>query len=162
MKVIFEKLPVNLTEMMNCEYASLARPEYAPALFLCAMMVYPSDPETALEMVRYLKGPEGLSEFEKQFLNDRMSDADYVPRSFFAGASVQNNYQPSLPYTLTFETVPASFPDETHATLYIRSAGADNPRNASMRLKPSTGQWFLSQQMLLGQIRVPANLDPWA
>lgn len=162
MKVVFEKLPQSLEEMKACSYGALTRPEYAPALFLCAMIVYPQNKEEALKMVEYLKGPEGLSEYEKQFLKDRMQGQEYVPYSFFAGASVKNHYTPSLPYTLEFQTVPTSFPDDTHATLYIHSAGADSPRNASMRLKPSTGQWFLSQQMLLANIRIPEDIDPWA
>ena len=34
MELVFEKLPKNLEEMKELEYASLAKPEYAPALYL--------------------------------------------------------------------------------------------------------------------------------
>ena len=45
-------------------------------------------------------------------------------------------------------------------TLYVHSSGADNDRIVEVRRKPSTGQWFLWEQMLLAQIREPN--DPWA
>ena len=31
-----------------------------------------------------------------------------------------------------------------------------------MRTKPGTGEWFMNQQMLLADIRVPQSADPWA
>ena len=56
MEIIFEKLPANLEEMKNLEYASLSKPEYAPALFLAAMKVYVTDKEAAYEMIQFLHG----------------------------------------------------------------------------------------------------------
>lgn len=37
MEIVFEKLPMNLQEMKELEYASLTKPEYAVALYLAAM-----------------------------------------------------------------------------------------------------------------------------
>ena len=52
MEIVFEKLPKNLQEMKELEYASLAKPEYAPALYLAAMKAYVEDKEAAYEMIR--------------------------------------------------------------------------------------------------------------
>jgi hypothetical protein len=44
----------------------------------------------------------------------------------------------------------------------MKSTGADTPREIRMRHKPSTNQWFVEDQMLLADIRVPVAADPWA
>ena len=49
-----------------------------------------------------------------------------------------------------------------YLTLHVRSGGADSPRQIRLRKKPSTGQWFLWEQFLLSDIRVPVAADPWA
>ena len=42
----------------------------------------------------FLKGPAGVSPMEKQFINDRFMDKDYVPRSYFNGATDQTKSSP--------------------------------------------------------------------
>ena len=42
----------------------------------------------------------------------------------------------------------------------LRSSGADSPREVMLRRKGE--QWFLWENYLLPDIRVPAALDPWA
>ena len=113
-------------------------------------------------MINVLKGPEPLSPFEKQFLNDRLSGKEYKVTSFFAGATVQNNYTPTEPYTITISDNPYSYPDENWATMHLQSAGADSLRQIKFRRKPSTGQWFLNEIQCLSDIRTPAAADPWA
>ena len=115
-------------------------------------------------MLEYLHGPKGLSVYDKQFLADRFRDKDYVPRSYLAGATPQNNYEPTAPYTVTVFENPYSRDHlaEGYLTLHIRSGGADSPRQIKLRNKPSTGQWFLWEQFLLSDIRPPVSADPWA
>ena len=95
---------------------------------------------------------------------DRFRGRDFVPRSYFAGATPQNNYEPTAPYTLTFFENPYSRDQlgEGYLTLHIRSSGADSPRQIKLRTKPSTGQWFLWEQFLMVDIRQPTAADPWA
>ena len=52
--------------------------------------------------------------------------------------------------------------DEGYLTLQVESGGADSPRQIRLRTKPSTGQWFLWEQFLLSDVRVPVSADPWA
>lgn len=162
MEVVFDKLPVNLQELKECEYSSLSRPEYTVALFLAAMKVYPSDKEEALKMLQFLQGPRELSTYDKQFIRDRMMDkASYIANSYFEGASVENDYTPAQPYTVRVTENPYSYSNEGYAKLFVQSAGADSPRPVVMRHKPSTNQWFLWEQMLLAGIRQPASQDEW-
>lgn len=164
MELVFEKLPANLEEMKQLEYASLSKPEYAVVLFLAAMKAYVTDKEAAYEMIQFLQGPRELTNMDKQFLKDRMIDkSDYIVESYFKGATVENNYTPTLPYTVTVKENPYSHSVEGYAKLFLKSAGGDTERPVTVRLKPSTGQWFLWEQssVLMG-IRIPVSKDPWA
>ena len=162
--VTFRQLPVTLEEMRAMPEASLNEPHHTAALAIAALCMYPVDKEAALEMLEFLQGPRGLTGYDRQFLTDRFRSKDYVPRSYFAGATPQNNYEPSQPYTLTFFENPYSRDQliEGYLTLYVRSGGADAARQLKLRTKPSTGQWFLWEQMLLSDIRIPVGADPWA
>lgn len=162
--VTFRQLPVSLEQLKAMPEADLQKPENTAALSIAALTLYPIDREAALQMLEYLQGPRGVTPYDKQFLADRFRDKDYVPRSFFAGATPQNNYEPSEPYTLTFFENPYSRDhfSEGYLTLHVQSGGADSPRQIKLRTKPSTGQWFLWEQFLLSDIRVPVSADPWA
>lgn len=162
--VVFGQLPVNLAQLQTLPQADLTKPENTAALTVAALCMYPIDKEASMEMLNYLQGPKGLSGYDRQFLADRFRDKDYVPRSFFAGATPQNNYEPTAPYTLTFFENPYSRTniDQGYLTLHVQSGGADSPRQIQLRNKPSTGQWFLWEQFLLSDIRKPVGEDPWA
>ena len=88
---------------------------------------------------------------------------DYIVESYFKGSSVENNYTPSIPYVVSITENPYSYSNEGYARLFLKSSGADTARSITMKLKPSTGQWFLWEQssVLMG-IRIPAAKDPWA
>ena len=162
--VFFPQLPVNLAQLQAMPEGALRQPEHTAALTVAALCIYPVNKDSALEMLEYLQGPRGITPYDKQFLADRFRDKDYVPRSYFAGATPQNNYEPSEPYTITVFENPYSRSQigEGYLTLHIRSGGADSPRQIKLRNKPSTGQWFLWEQFLLSDIRKPVSADPWA
>lgn len=162
MTITFDKLPKNLEELKALPEASLSEPEYTAALFIAVMMHYMENKEETYEMLEFLKGPYGLSAFEKQFLADRMADGkDCVVRSFFNGTSPDNDYTPSMPYTLETER---GFDQEIEGRMkiFLKSSGADSKRYILLRHKPSTNQWFVEDQLLLGMVRVPKTQDPWA
>lgn len=163
MEIVFDRLPENLEELKALPAASLNEPEYGAALFLAAMMMYEKDREQTWQMLEFLYGPAGLSTFTKQFINDRMQDNKfYKVKSYFKGSSPENNYEPSMPLT----TVEIQRRDDSmvegRCRLFMKSTGADTPREIRMRHKPSTNQWFVEDQMLLADIRVPVAADPWA
>jgi len=160
--VTLRQIPTSLAQMQAMPEAALKQPEHTAALTIAVLCMYPIDKEAALEMLNYLQGPRGVTPYDKQFLADRFRDKDYVPRSYFAGATPQNNYEPSEPLTVTVFENPYSRGQDGYLTLHVRSGGADSPRQIKLRLKPSTGQWFLWEQFLLSDIRQPVSADPWA
>lgn len=161
-KFTFEKLPKNQEELIGFSEASLDTPFKTVALALCALANFEKAPEDTFAMLDFLKGPEAVSAYEKQFIKDRLAGKEYKVMSFFAGATPENGYQPSLPYTITVSDNPYSYAQENWATLYVKSSGADSERPIKLRKKPSTGQWFINEIQCLSDIKVPVSEDAWA
>ncbi len=158
----FASLPSGLAQLRALPEAALTSPFATAALSLAALACWGRTPEAAYEMLDYLKGPEPLSPFEKQFIRDRLAGKDYKILSYFDGAVPENGYTPSAPYRIRVSANPYSYPEENWATLFVTSGGADSPRQIRLRRKPSTNQWFLVELQCLSDIRVPAAADPWA
>lgn len=162
-KVLFEKLPENLAEMKALPQAAMKTPQDTAALTIAALCVYPFNKEDCYAMLDFLRGPRPLSVMEKQFIRDRFMDGvDYVPRSYFRGATPDNDYTPDMPFTLVLKESAAQIAEEGYCRLMLKSGGADSERPITLRLKPSTGEWFLWEQMLLAGIRTPKSRDEWA
>ena len=161
MDITFNTLPRTLEEFKALPEAAMTSPFYTAALTVAALCRYPQDRDASLAMLEYLRGPRPMSTYEKQFIRDRFMDKDYVPRSYFVGATPENDYTPSQPYTLHIEENPYSYAEESYAKLFIRSGGADSPRYVQLRLAKD-GKWYLWEQFLLSGIREPESLNPWA
>ena len=141
---------------------------YVAALTVVALCNYTVSDENCHAMLDMIKNPaQPTSVYEKQFLRDRLRGKEYKPFSYFSGASPMNGYTPDEPYKITVESNPYSFTGEDRAVLYLRSGGADSPRQIGLRKKLSTGEWFLVEQFLLSDIRDPVRneagetVDPW-
>ena len=160
MKITLDTLPQNATDMQAAFGQHATDEYYVSALVVAALCRYPESVDDACAMLDVLKGPEPLSPFEKQFLRDRFAAADYVARSYWEGATPDNNYQPAMPYAIDVEKAVSQ--EEGWASMLLTSGGADSPRFVKLRQKRSTGQWFLNDQMLLAGIRTPVADDPWA
>ncbi|MEE1016066.1 MAG: hypothetical protein U0L27_00135 [Ruminococcus sp.] len=159
--VTFAKLPETLEEFKALPQSALANPFDTAALTVLALCFYPQDKELCYQMLEFLKDPGTLSPYERQFIRDRFMDCDYVPRSYFKGATPQNDYLPSQPYTITVSENPYSYQNQGYAKLFIRSGGADSPREVLLRLAKN-GKWYLCEQYLLVGIRTPESSNPWA
>ena len=158
----FDALPQTLEALRALPEAKLDTAFKTTALTILALSRYESDPQTAYAMLSWLKGPDDFSTGEKSFLQDRLRGKEYKVRSFFEGATPENDYTPNKPYVISVIENPYSFDNENWATLYVTSGGADNPRNIKLRKKPSTGQWFLNDIQCLSDIRLPKSEDKWA
>ena len=158
----FAVLPTNVAELQALPEASLDSAFKTTALTIVALCRYEQNPDEAIEMLNFLKGPAEVSTYEKQFIRERLNGKSYKARSFFAGATPENGYKPTIPYVISVSENPYSFDEENWATLYVTSGGADNPRPIKLRKKPSTGQWFLNDIQCLSDIRIPVEEDPWA
>ncbi len=158
---VFEALSTNLAELEAMHQSDFLNPFEVAALTVVALANYKNDREATHAMLDYLRGPKPLSNYEKQFLRDRLVDKYYKPFSYFKGAVVDNNYQPDQPYTIeVFETV-KSYENDGYLRLNVKSSGADTPREIVLRLKSSTKQWFLWEEFLLADIRIPSSENPW-
>jgi len=170
--VAFPALPQNAAELQAAPQAGLASPYGTAALAIAALCAYETDPRAVADMLNFLRGPRPLSPHDLQFMRDRLQGKGYKTFSYFEGSSPQNNYTPTRPYRVTVFDNPYSWVSEDssqsstgpvqYARLLMQSSGADSPRWITMRYKPSTNQWFLWEQQLLADIRVPAAADSWA
>lgn len=161
-KFTFEALPEGLDELKALPEAALDSPFRTTALVVAALCNFEKSENATFEMLDFLKGPDNVSPFEKQFIKERLAGKYYKTFSYFAGATPENGYVPTMPYTITVTETPYSYPQENYATMYVTSGGADSPRSIRLRKKPSTGQWFLVEIQCLSDIRVPVEEDPWA
>ena len=159
--IVFDRIPTTLEEFKALPQATLSTPFDTAALTVVALSFYPKDRELCLAMLQEISGPRQISQAEKQFINDRFMDKDYVPRSFFNGATPQNDYTPSTPYTIVVSENPYSYADEGYATLFLKSGGADSERAVQLR-KAKDGKWYLWEQFILADIRKPESQNPWA
>lgn len=156
-KVVFNTLPKSAAEVKPAN-----TPQQTAAFAIAALARYTEDAEAGIAMLNTLLGPRPLSNFGRQFLRDQLRGKEYTARSYFDGATPDNNYMPAVPYTVTVSETPYSYQNENYAQLWVKSGGADNPRPITMRLKPSTGEWYLWEyQGLLAGIRIPTKDDPW-
>lgn len=160
-KITFGSLPETLESFTTLPQAKLDTPFATTALTVLAFCFYPENKDLSLQMLDFLRGPRPLSVMDKQFIADRFRDKDYVPRSYFEGATPNNNYLPSEPYSITVSENPYSYQNEGYATLYVTSGGADSPRSVQLRLAKD-GKWYLWEQYLLADIRKPESENPWA
>lgn len=158
----FSALPETLEQMQQLPEAALTSPFQTAALTVCALCAYGADRPAGTRMLNWLKGPKPLSNYDISFLNDRFRDGGiYVPFSYFHGATVDNDYFPTQPFTVTVESNPYSEANPGYMKLFIRSGGADSPREVVLR-KAGSGKWYLWEQYLMVSIRAPKSSDPWA
>ena len=158
---VFQSIPGSLAEFTALPQAAMSTPFETAAMTVIALCVYPYNADASIQMLNHLRGPRPLGGGEISFLKDRFRDGDHVPRSYFNGSTPQNDYQPQAPYTITVFENPYSYQNEGYAKLFIRSGGADNPREVVMR-QAKDGKWYLWDQFLMVGIRQPESANPWA
>ncbi len=153
----FDELPMSVDDLKPCK-----TPFEAVAMAACAFARYTENRDDGLEMLNYLRGPRPLSNSEISFIDEHLKGQEYLPWSFFKGATPANNYTPSKPYKITVKENPYSYQNAGYATLYVHSGGADSDRAITVRKKESTGEWFLwTHAGFLASIRIPDSEDPW-
>ncbi len=160
-KIVFQSIPTSLEEFKALPQAAMSTPFETAAMTVLAFNCYNQNKELCFEMLDYLRGPRPLSGIDKQFISDRFRDYDYVPRSYFLGASPENDYQPSQPLTVAVSDNPYSYEAQGYVKMFIPSGGADSPRPIQLR-EAKDGKWYLWEQFLLTAIRQPESSNPWA
>lgn len=158
----FNELPRTLEAFAALFEESKSEPSKVAALYVLALNVYPEDPNLALSMVNHLMGPRDIGGMDRQFYRDRLLGKDYLPRSYFRGATPENNYTPDRPYTVYVSDNDVSYDTPNIARLFVTSWGADSPRPIVLREKPSANTWYLWEQLLTTDVKKPSSEDPWA
>lgn len=158
----FAELPESVEQMKALPEASMDSPFKTAALSVCALCAFAASQDIGVQMLNFLRGPRPLNGQEISFIKDRFrGNREYIIFSYFAGATPENEYTPTQPYTVTVLSDAHSFDEDGYARLYITSGGADSPRPIKLR-KKGDGQWCLWEQYLLTDIRAPKSADPWA
>jgi len=161
----FDKLPETLAELKAHDICDLTKPQNTAAMLVLAYCAYKKDKKESLAMIDFLNGPSPLTENDKQLLDERFSESHgYIPFSYFEGASPQNNYMPDRPYRLVIKEFTRSRYELNigYYMLYLQSSGAESDRYIKLKLKPSTGEWFIYEPFIMVGVRRPDSMDPWA
>lgn len=161
-KIVFNSLPDTYEQFVSLPQASMSTPFQTAAMAVLAFCFYPKDKDLCYKMIDFLRGPRPMNSSEKSFIADRFRDKDYVPRSYFAGATPENDYQPAASYTVEVRENQYTYSVDGIAKLFIPSGGADDPRPIQLR-KAKDGKWYLWEysSILLG-VRQPESSNPWA
>ena len=159
----FEKIPSSVEELKSLSFFNQKDYASVAVAAMIAFKVYATNKNLALEMLNSIKGPQQLTTYDISFLNERLRDKLYLADSYFQGASVANGYTPDSPYTLAIKEGAYSHVEDGYVVVYLQSSGANSARGIKLRLKPSTGEWFLwGYSSILSGIRIPATLNDWA
>lgn len=109
MQITIEKLPENLQEFKDLASKS-NQPEHICLLFLCALSLFDKNIKEGTEAMNVLRGPRPMTEYDSQFLRDRLRGKAYLPLAYFEGAAPENGYKPNVPYVL--DVLPDSRPQD--------------------------------------------------
>ena len=129
MQVKLNTLPATLAEFQALPRST---PEEVCAGFLCALNLYTKSPNDGVAAMDLLRGPRPMTPYDSQFLRDRLRGKEYLPLAYFDGATPQNGYRPTAPYTLT--VLPDQRPqdvEEGYLCVFLQTAGADAPGEAA-------------------------------
>lgn len=159
--IVFSTIPDDMESFKTLPQALLSSPFDTAALCVLAFSVYPENKDLCLQMIDYLRGPRPMNGIDKQFIKNRFMDKDYVPRSYFKGASPDNDYTPSVPYTIAVNENANSHIQDGVIKLFMTSSGADSQRPIQLR-QAKDEKWYLWEySSVLAGIKIPESTNPW-
>ena len=161
MKMTVSSVPTTSEEFSALPQNDLSKPENTCTMFLLALALYLKDSNAGVAALNTLRGPRPLSNYDIQFLRDRLRGKSYLPLAYFDGATPANNYVPSTPLTLeVIADARAQDIEEEYLRLFLKTAGADSPRPIKLRQKGDF--WYLWEySSILSGIRIPSEADAW-
>ncbi len=162
----FDKLPTNVEELKALPGGNMKDPFASVAMTVLALNMYYTDKEAGIAAFDYVMGPGELANLQIQGIDTGIQqNGPYVPISYFEGATPENNYTPSKPYTIKVYEYATSkdIYDQGYYRLFVKSGGGDNERPVRLRHKPSTDEWFANEfsSLYLG-IKKAKKDDEWA
>lgn len=121
---------------------------------MLVLLEYDESPENTIEMLNVLKGPQPMNGMDVQFLRDRIKGRGYIPRSYFEGSSVKNDYTPNVPYKITVSEYAYTYQSEGYAKVQVQSSGADSPRPIELRRRAINGSYGVILHSLTYELRL--------
>ncbi len=166
MTITYSKM-INNADEINIE--DMQDPFKTAGLAVHAICAYdPNNKEIFFDMLSKLMGEaQEISNLMKSNINERMSQNDkwpYIGKSYFVGATPDNDYTPIEPLSIDVFDNPYSYQNEGYIRLLLRSGGADSERFITLR-KMKDGRWVVWSDSILGllvDIRKPESQNPWA
>lgn len=163
MIVKFEKL-FNSKEELQTQ--NKTNPFNVAGLFINILNSYDiNNDEKFIDLLQFLMGDfQQISPLMRQNIKDRMTQNEkykFIGKSYFKGAIPENDYTPSIPYEIDINEY--SKVGENMVKLWIKSGGADNPRDITVRLAKDRNYYIWSDSFmgLLTDIRNPESTNPW-
>lgn len=165
MEITFKKFYESVEELEEYKKETPFEVAAQVANILCSYDL--ENPDKFYEMLQNLMGEfQPISNMLKQNIRDRMRQNGkykFIGKSYFKGATPENDYTPSEPLTVTVLENDYSYPEKGLARLFVKCGGADNPRPISLR-QLKDGKWMLwndSIMSLLVDIKKPESENPW-
>lgn len=163
MTITYDKIETTLDELKNVDRTN---PYNVVGEFIRVISDY--NDKDFYDKIQFLQGEfQPMSGIMKQNIKDRMTQNNkypYIGKSYFKGATPDNDYTPSTPYQIEVEETPYTNSDEGYKKLCVRSGGADSPRPITLRLAKDNNYYVWSDSFmgLLSDIRQPESSNPWA
>lgn len=153
--ITVDKLPKTLEELRKMSVYDRSKKENIVVMTILAFCIYNDDPDICVEILNDLRGERKLLETDKQFIKERFADKKYLIYSYFEGAKPENNYKPKPPYRIKINEGDCF--EKNHANIYVYSEGADAPRLVKLINDVEKNEWYLWEQYLLSDIRLPKS-----
>lgn len=157
----FTSIPRNIKDLSVMPEYEMRDPFARAALTVLVLCQYSTSPEDTVEMLNLLAGPAPLTLVDVEEMKQQLVGREYIPQSYFVGATPENGYEPSLPLLIAVRDTTFSYKKTGYAALYVQSSGDETPRLIQLRKKESTGEWFLWGHKLLEPIKEPLRYDPY-
>ena len=162
----YNKLISSLEELKRIDRTN---PFNVVGAFISVLDLYDeSSEDNVINLLQYLVGDfQIISPMMKQNIKDRMFQNDkykYIAKSYFKGATPDNNYTPNIPYEIEITKDEISDIEEGFVRLFVKSGGADSKRPVMVRLAKDGNYYVWSDSFigLLTDIRIPESNNPWA
>lgn len=151
---VFADYPKNADELKKMPELDFSSPLSTAAFAMLVLLEYDESPENTIEMLNVLKGPQPMNGMDVQFLRDRIKGRGYIPRSYFEGSSVKNDYTPNVPYKITVSEYAYTYQSEGYAKVQVQSSGADSPRPIELRRRAINGSYGVILHSLTYELRL--------
>lgn len=134
----FSEFPSNISDFEKIDMTD----EYSvAAATILALILYEKDPDTALDCLDLLNGPDEIGS-DKAFIKEQFSQYPYVARSYLTGAEPANDYRTENK-EIIIEENSYSRSEDGYVTLWIECGGADSNREIKLKRDEAAGEWYL-------------------